>query len=179
MSPAPDAHVVQLYDDRRSLVEAVTASTGCALLHGEAALVLATPDHRAELAEALTRGGLAVGRLRLSGQYAELDAESVLAWASGRDGELDATLLVEALDDQLGRQTRRWRRVCVYSDLVSCLWGRGDVLGTLRLEGAWNELVRTRPVRLHCGYDSAGFADSGSADQALQVLTAHSDVRST
>jgi hypothetical protein len=35
-APQPvDAHVVHLHDGRRALVDAVTAHTGCGLLHGE------------------------------------------------------------------------------------------------------------------------------------------------
>ena len=174
---APDAHVVQLYDDRQSLVDGVTAYTGCALLHGEAALVVATPEHRAAFAAALTGGGLAVGRLRRTGQYVELDADSLLAWATGRDGRLDVPLLTGAIGDQLSELARRWHRVSVYSDLVSCLWGRGDGVATLELERSWSGLAGTRGVRLYCGYDSTDFADRGSAQDAMRLLTTHSAVR--
>ena len=51
--------------------------------------------------------------------------------------------------------------------------------GSLRREHAWSRLADGGPVRLHCGYDSAGFTDLGTAEQAVQLLTAHSAVRST
>jgi hypothetical protein len=174
-----DSHVVQLYDDRRTLVEGVTAYAGCALLHGEAALVVVTAEHRAAFAAALTAGGMAVDRLRHSGQYVELDAQQVLSWATGSDGTVDLALLTDALGDQLDRLAARWGQVSVYGDLVACLWARGDVTATVQLEHLWNALTRSRPVRLYCGYDSTDFADQGSAAQALQVLTAHSEVRAT
>jgi hypothetical protein len=176
---SPDSHVVQLYDDRRSLVEGVTAYAGCALLHGEAVLSVVTCEHRAAFAAALTAGGFAVDRLRGTGQYVELDAEQVLSWATAHDGTVDLALLTDALGDQLDLLARRWGQVSVYGDLVACLWSRGDVAATVQLEHQWNDLTRDRPVRLYCGYDSTDFADRGSADQALQVLTAHSEVRAT
>ena len=179
-APSPtNAHVVHLYDDRKSLVEAVTAYIGIALLHGEGALVVATPEHRHALSAALSAGGLALDRLRGTGQYVELDAEQVLSWATGPEGVLDVRLLNDALGDSLDQLVQRWGQVSVYGDLVACLWGRGDVLATVRLERSWNELARSRPVRLYCGYDSIDFADQGSADEAMQVLTAHSEVRAS
>jgi hypothetical protein len=60
--PSTDAHVVHLVDDRQALVEAVTSYTRVALLHGAGVLVVATPEHRAALAAALSDGGLAVDR---------------------------------------------------------------------------------------------------------------------
>jgi hypothetical protein len=174
-----DAHVVQLYDDRRTLVDGVTVYTGSALLHGEAALLVATPEHRAELAAAHTAGGLAVERLRRTGQYVELDAESLLSWATGPDGSLDRALLADAIGHTVDELAGRWRRVSVYSDLGACLWLRGDVVATVQLESLGNDLVRRGPVRLYCGYHSTDFADHGTADQAMQVLTAHTEVRAT
>lgn len=174
---SPDAHVVLLYDDPRNLVDGVTAYTGCALLHGEAVLVVVTAEHRSAFAAALTARGLAVDRLRGSGQYLELDADQVLSWATARDGTADLDLLTGALSGELDRLIGRWGQVSVYGDLVACLWAKDDVAATVRLEQLWNALTRDRPVRLYCGYDSTDFADRGSADQAMQVLTAHSELR--
>jgi hypothetical protein len=36
--------------------------------------------------------------------------------------------------------------------MVGILWDKGDVAGAMGLETLWNELRRTVPFALHCGY---------------------------
>ena len=174
-----DAHVVQLYDDRDTLVDAVTAYARSALLHREAVLVVVTAEHRTALAAALAADGLDVDALRWTGQYLELDAEQVLSWATGPDDEVDLRLLIDALGGELDRLVARWRTGQRLRRPGVLPVGARHVAATVRLEHAWDELSRRRPVRLYCGYSSTEFADRGSADEAMQVLTAHSEVRAT
>src|SRR5919106_811770 len=62
-------HIVQLYQDEQFLTEAVVDYIGTGLQRGEAAIVIATPQHRAGFLERLEPKE---GQLRL------LDAEEIL-----------------------------------------------------------------------------------------------------
>lgn len=174
-----DAHVAHLYDDVAPLVQRLTASTACALLHGEGALVVAVAPHAAAMAEALLERGLPVDVLRRSGRYVELDAEQLLAGAARPDGRVDLAELGAVLGRQLGLLAERCAGTVAYSELVDRLWRRGDAVSALRVEDLWNDLAHRHAFRLSCGYDSAVFERKGTAGEAVQALNAHSHVRCT
>lgn len=171
-----DQHVVHVYDEPGTLLRGVAAYLATALLHGEAALVVATAAHRDALHDALDRRGLPVDDLRARGQYVVLDAETTLEHVV-HDGRLDPHAFAALVASEVGELAGRGGGLSVYGELVALLWRRGQAAAAVQVEDLWNELSTRERFRLYCGYDSAAFDREGTPAQAARVLTAHSDVR--
>jgi hypothetical protein len=138
--PAHD-HLVQFYRDADFLGEAVTHYVREGLHLGEAALVIARPEHRR----------LFAARLGASAAVQMLDAEQTLA-----------TFMVSGMP-----QWSAFQRICgsvirslrlqstgvrAYGEMVDILWQRGERKAALRLEEFWNDLRREEPFSLLCAY---------------------------
>src|SRR5689334_5741510 len=76
----PDAHdhIVQVYQDPSFLAEAVGEYLSAGLRAGEAAIVIARPEHRALFEEALSAAGVDVAAALEAEQLRVLDAQQVL-----------------------------------------------------------------------------------------------------
>src|SRR5262252_4004838 len=77
-NPAPGEHVVQMYRDPELLVNVVARWCEQGLVRGEAALVIATPAHRAAFAQRLIALGTDVGTCMRRRQYVDVDAHECL-----------------------------------------------------------------------------------------------------
>src|ERR1700688_908038 len=73
------AHVVQFYGEDAFLLDELSRFIGTALGAGEAAVVIATKEHRNELAERLNARGLDTAKAVAQGRYFCLDAAETLA----------------------------------------------------------------------------------------------------
>jgi len=72
-------HGVQFYSQDKFLLEELSAYVGNALQAGDAAVVVATEQHRDSLLPWLTARGLDIAALLEEGRLVSLDAEQVLA----------------------------------------------------------------------------------------------------
>src|SRR5579863_925127 len=73
------AHVVQFYGEDGFLLDELSRFIGTALGAGEAAVVIATREHREGLAARLNAWGLDTTRAIAQGRYIALDAAETLA----------------------------------------------------------------------------------------------------
>jgi len=73
------AHVCQFYANDSFLLESLSRYTGTALGGGDAAIVIATPEHREGLASILKSRGLNTSRALKSGRYVVRDAAETLS----------------------------------------------------------------------------------------------------
>ncbi|HYP39411.1 MAG TPA: MEDS domain-containing protein, partial [Chloroflexia bacterium] len=73
------AHRVQFYDDDRFLLDELSRSIGSALGAGDAAIVIATKEHREGLARRLEARGLDITHATGEGRYVALDAAETLS----------------------------------------------------------------------------------------------------
>lgn len=144
-------HFVQVYQDVDFLAEAVRRYLEAGLEAGEAALVIARPEHRA--------------RFAVPGDVVSLDAEETLArfMASGMPQWEPFRALVGGLIGAQGRPVR------AYGEMVDILWQRGEREAATRLEEYWNELARLHEFSLFCAYYMDPL-DSASYDGALQCV---------
>lgn len=171
-----DQHVVHVYEESGTLVRGVAAYLAVALLHGEAALVVATAAHRDALEVALDLRGLPMEELRARGQYVALDAEALLEHLVPA-GRLDPHAFGALVSAEVEALAGWGGGLSVYGELVALLWRRGQTAAAVQVEDLWNDLADSYRFRMYCGYDSAAFDREGTAAQAARVLTAHSDVR--
>ena len=178
-SPAPlpaGDHLVQIYESEAGLEAAVGTYLSSTLLHGEAALVVATPEHRAAFLTGLAERGFDVAALRAQGRLLVLDAEETLASFCRPDGELDPAGFASVVGGQLEALRARHGGVGVYGEMVACLWQRGDAPTAVALEHLWNDLGRRQDFRLFCAYSDGCLAGAGTEEQVQAVFDTHSHV---
>src|SRR5690348_5271694 len=73
------SHTVQFYETDAALLDELGQYIGTALLSGDAAVVIATAEHRSGLSERLRSRGLDVAHAFDQGRYIALDAAETLA----------------------------------------------------------------------------------------------------
>jgi hypothetical protein len=158
-------HFVQLYDSDETLVDAIATYIGVGLAHDEAAIVVATDDHRSALADALESRGFDLEALAAAERYFSLDAGHTLATflLDGRPNEARFEGVIGGL---IQRATGSGRNVRVFGEMVALLWDGGDVAGAIELEEMWNRLAERQLFDLFCAYPTGSFAD-----EDLSLLT--------
>jgi signal transduction histidine kinase len=186
----PAAHVVRFYETDAYLLDAVATFCADAILADETALVVATPEHRAGIAERLRARGL----LDAGGDhdaYLALDAAEALSQFM-IDGEVDAARFMEVIGGIISRMATSGRQVRVFGEMVSLLVSDGRPAAALRLEELWNDLQLELAVQAHghghgqahhthafslfCAYPMDHFAGEAHRDLFGDVCAAHSQV---
>ena len=147
--------MVQLYSDPEFLVETVAQYVGAGLKHGEAAIVIARPEHRARFARALERE-----QLYPSPALRMLDAT----------GELPGwTAFHQAVGGTIAELRLAYPAVRIYAEMVDILWQRGEQKAAIRLEEFWNELGKLQTFSLLCAYGIDPL-EAGSYGAALDAV---------
>jgi hypothetical protein len=146
--PQPGDHIVQVYQDVGFLAEAVTGYLQAGLDAGEAAVVIARPEHRA--------------RFTLEGEAVFLDAEETLGRLMA-NGMPKWDLFHELVGGLIAAQRRTHKAVRAYGEMVDILWQRGEREAATRLEEFWNDLAKLYGFSLFCAYymdplDSASYS---------------------
>lgn len=164
-------HFVHLYEDDESLLRLLERFVGDGLRAGEAAVVIATPEHLAYLERRLTAEGLDLVAARWQGQYLPMDARATLRQFMVSTGP-DETLFHEVIGDVLARARRNGRRVRAFGEMVSLLWDDDLPEPTIQLERLWEAFCEREQLPLFCAYPKAAF-DEASADALFDICQAH------
>lgn len=154
-------HFVELYDDDAGLIESVHRFVANGVDKAAAAVIIATPEHRAELDVALG-SKLDVGALRAEGLYTTLDARETLETFM-REGSPDRHLFERVVGGVIDSAAAHGREVRAFGEMVALLWAEGNVAGALALEDLWNDLAETRRFKLFCAYPSRAFPSKNPA----------------
>jgi signal transduction histidine kinase len=172
-------HGVQFYSQDKFLLKELTSYIGAALWAGDAAVVVATEQHRDGLLEGLTAQGLDIGALLAGGRFVALDAGEVLStfmvegWPSqDRFHDVVGGIVTKALDSAGGTQGR----VAIFGEMVALLWADGKAEAAIHLEHLWNELGLTKSFSLFCAYPMSSFNREEDAALLLKVCDEHSSV---
>lgn len=168
-------HVVQFYETNDYLLESVRSFIAVGLVTGEVCIVLATADHRADLADRLSDSGLNMAALVARGQYMALDASDLLGRFM-RDGALDGELCTSVIGQIIETATARGQHVRVFGELVAVLCAAGKYDFAVQLEGLWNELQKRYGFALFCGYPMSAFGTHALAESHRHVCAQHSAV---
>ncbi len=167
-------HVVQFYDDDRSLLDSLTEFVRGGLATGEAAVIVATKEHRAGLEERLRASGQDLDDALATGRYTAVDAAETL----GRflvDGRPDPGRFREVITPLLDRPGRG-ARLRVFGEMVGLLLAEGHVDATIRLEELWNELLAAQSFDLFCAYPIGPLGGPALAGPIEEVCARHSRV---
>ena len=182
MAARPDVghtHNVQFYEDDRVFLEELSRFIGSALGAGDAAVFVATAEHREGLARQLKARGLDVAALAGHGRFVSLDAAETLAMFEGEGGP-DATLFADLMGGIIARALAtavgESPRVVIFGEMVALLWAKGQPAAAVQLERLWNDLGRTHAFSLHCAYPLSAFAQAEDSAFMEAVCAAHSGV---
>lgn len=163
-------HVVQFYERDEALVLAVGSFLGAGLVAGEAAVVVATANHRAAFEAVLCAAGVDVAALGAAGRYVGLDAEELLG-SFLVDGRPDAARFQAQVGDRVAALASRGVPVRIVGEMVALLWARGDVAEAITLEELWNDLAAQTEFTLFCGYPRGAMA--GPSGEAICAHHSH------
>jgi hypothetical protein len=160
-------HFAQLYQESEPLAEAVADYIGAGLRAGEAAVIIATPPHRAAIERKLAAAGLR-GRLEV------LDAERTLARFM-EDGMPQWNAFREIVGGLIAELRLQHPTVRAYGEMVDVLWQRGQREAAIRLEEYWNELGKLQTFSLFCAYrmNPLEIETYGGALQAVCKVHSH------
>jgi hypothetical protein len=168
-------HLVEFYETEEHLIATVAEYLAPALRGYDAAIVVATGDHRAAFADEMRAAGVDVDAATADGRYQALDAAEILALFMV-DGAPDPALFRQVVARLLERASFGGREVRVYGEMVALLWAAGDVTSTIALEDLWNVLGAEHGFSLFCGYPISGF-DVQSRTAFEHICGQHSSVR--
>jgi len=168
-------HFAQFYETDTFLLDGLSDFIGGGLRAGEAALVVATPDHRAGLADRLQAAGLDLDAAQATGHYVALDAAEILTQFVV-DGLPDPDRFTEIFGGMVAQAAAGGRAVRIFGEMVALLWAEGNYAGTVRLEELWNGLRATHPFVLACGYPITGLDGDALAEPFTGVCRAHAHV---
>lgn len=171
-----DGHRVQFYEHESYLYDRVSDFMSGGLRAGDAAVVIATPEHRIGVESTLRERGIDVGELIACGRFYTLDAAATLAEFMV-DGWPDPRRFAESVGGAI-RVARgaNDRRVLLFGEMVALLHADGKDDAALRLEELWNELARTDSFGLFCAYPLRSFDQATHARSFGDIVAAHSAV---
>jgi len=187
VSPAPlahwvdhrqSAHIVQFYGDDGFLLDELSRFIGTALGAGDAAVVIATKEHRDGLTRRLQMWGLDPTWAVAQGRYVAMDAAETLSKIM-LDGWPDAACFAEVVGTLIAGVATAGgesRRVAAFGEMVALLWVEGKPEAAIRLEQLWNDLARTHSFSLRCAYPMSSFYREEHGDLLLKICAEHSDV---
>jgi signal transduction histidine kinase len=180
-SPVPEwsemgerEHFVQFYDSHAFLVDSLSGYVHAGLASGEAAIVIATPEHREGLATRLRAAGVDVDAVAASGRYVPADAAGTLAKFMVH-GAPDGARFRETVS-ALIEPAATGRRVRIFGEMVGLLLAEGNLEGIVRLEELWEDLGSTHVFQLFCAYPIGDFAGEGFARPFDEVCVHHTRV---
>jgi anti-sigma regulatory factor (Ser/Thr protein kinase) len=156
-------HLVKVYEDDRDFVASVSEFLAAGIAAGDLVVVVATPAHRAMLAEAMGAGAIDVA----------LDAREGLAMFMV-DGVPDP----DRFDETMGTLVRDAapRHVRIFGEMVAVLWDEGNVSAVLALEELWNDLGAAVPFTLYCSYAMSAFERTADLSAIRDVCEQHGGV---
>ena len=166
--PALGDHIVQVYQDREFLAETVAEYVSIGLQRGEAAVLIARPDHVIAFEHHLSLRGCNVQRAVAAGRLRLLDAQATLDLFM-RDGEPMWQPFHERVGGVIADMRLRFPTVRAYGEMVDILWQDGQRDAAIRLEEFWNDLAKLETFSLFCAYFMDNL-DAGSYGGPLECV---------
>ena len=148
---APRDHLVTFYESDEGLTEDVASFLAEGFEAGDAAVVIATPDHRRSVEAALRRRSVPVDSLREAGRFVLADAAEMLA-SLMVGGTVDHGCFSIGVGGLVSRTAAPGRRVRAFGEMVGLLWQDDQAGAAERLEEHWNDLLRGSEASLFCAY---------------------------
>lgn len=172
-------HSVQFYCQDKFLLDSLSRFIGSALGAGDAGIVIATAEHRTELAGRLSACGLDMARAVEHGRYVALDAAETLSQFMV-DGWPDEKRFVDVIGGVISRARaaaeREHGRAALFGEMVALLWEQGKIGAVLRLEQLWNQITQSHSFSLVCAYPLSKFYRKDQGESFQKICDQHSTV---
>jgi len=172
-------HSVQFYSEDSFLLDSLSRFIGSALGAGDAGVVIATAEHRAELAERLAARGLDVAIAVEQGRYVALDAAATLSQFMV-DGWPDEKRFVDAVGSVISSARaaaeKEHGRTALFGEMVALLWEEGKTEAALKLEQLWNQIAQSHSFSLICAYPLSKFYRQDHGELFQKICNEHSAV---
>ncbi len=165
-------HLVEFYDSEAFLAYSVRDYLVPALRRGDAAVIVATREHRNAFEAVLTKAGVDADSARAEGRYVAVDARETLSRFM-TDGGPDATRFAAAVQELIAGVSGPARRVCIYGEMVALLWEDGDIAAAMAVEDLWNDLAASNRFSLLCAYPTTAFAPAETAGSFRAICQLH------
>jgi hypothetical protein len=149
--PKRGDHIVQIYKDREFLAEAVAEYVSAGLQRGEAAIIIARPEHVLEFERHITLRGCNIAAARATGQLRTLDAQATLDSFMAH-GKPEWKPFHEVVGGLIAETRLQFPTVRAYGEMVDILWQAGDRDAAIALEEFWNDLAKLQTFSLFCAY---------------------------
>ena len=175
MADADRVHMVHLYERDADLCRETARYIRDGVEAGDAAIVIATEEHRRACAAELALLGLDVEDALHRGRILVFDAASLLSGLV-HDELIDGAAFRAKIGRIVREKTADRRPVRVFGEMVSLLWQEGHVMAALELEDLWNELSRTVPFSLLCAYGADSVSGDDHVADLARVCGVHSSV---
>jgi PAS domain S-box-containing protein len=174
----PSQHLVQFYDaDPAAWAKSVARYLSDGLKQGEAALVIATPEHKKTIARQLHVLGCDAASIESEGRLAFRDAAQTLAkFMLG--GEPDWDRFQRSVGGEIEKLlSSSWNGgFRAYGEMVGVLWSARQFSAAIQLEEYWNRLLASTRFKLFCGYPINVFTDDFNHADVNAVVCAHTHV---
>jgi|SRR5579872_543808 len=173
--PSPLVHSVQFYNQDEALISRLQSIVQSSLDAGSSVLIVASDEHRSQLALALEESGAKLDDARLQ----MFDARQTLAqfMVGGWPDDKRFTKTVAELIGGARENARNQRRgVTVFGEMVAVLWAEGNKTGALELERLWNDALHQRHFHLHCAYPRWILEDKSDNLMIKAICDEHSSV---
>ena len=123
--PAPRDHFVQFYEKDATLVQSVARFIRNGLQSGAGAVIIATPEHMAQINAFWASERFDHDWATNRGQFVVLDAAGTLASLCNGDSP-DWGLFQERVGNVVGGLCDRFGHVVAFGEMVGLLWTRGS-----------------------------------------------------
>lgn len=174
VQPHGHEHLVEFYETSAYLVGTVVDYLLPALRAGDAAIVVATPEHLEAVGAAIGAEGVDLEAAGRDGRYQALEA-AVLLSRFMVDGAPDRARFEAVVGALIDTAAAGGRRVKVYGEMVALLWTDGDVASTIAIEDLWNDLAAVRAFSLLYAYPLQGF-DAETRATFRRICAQHASV---
>lgn len=172
---ADSEHFVQFYESDDFLVKSIADFAGAALQRGDNAIVVATPEHRRQLAKLFKARGLNCSSLRKAGKFLSLDAAETLSKFMV-DGMPEPKKFLSFVGKSVARMSAGGQRLRAFGEMVALLWNQGNRAAAIRLEELWNDLSKHYSFALFCAYPMSDLAADAQGGCITDICTCHSRV---
>lgn len=173
------SHVCQFFKaDPLRLTRNASKFLAAGLNSGEAAIVIATPDHRAAIQRELDRFGTQPAEAVKAGRLLLLDARETMDDVFV-GGYLDADRFQRAVGELVRSILAAGFKLRVYGEGAGLLWAAGQYPAAIRLEQLCGLLQEEWEFEVFCGYPIDIFGERFQSGIVDPLLCAHSHLISS
>ena len=175
----PGSHVVKFYAADESLIDSLNRLIGSALIAGDAAVVIATDEHRKKLVQHLKDRGFDISGAVERGRFISLDADETLSkfMLEGWPDHARFAAMIDGIVTKAKRSAVSENpRVVAFGEMVNLLWSQGKYEAAIQLEHLWSDAIKTHSFSLLCAYPITAFDHEEHLKPFLEICKYHSAV---